>query len=55
LEVQSDRILSSSLRTGTICSLLLRDAENIISADSFLGSVPNSSQKRIKQFKNQAI
>ena len=35
---------------GTICKRLERDAENIISADSILGSVPNSSQKNMHLF-----
>ena len=35
---------------GTICNRLERDAENIISAESILGRVPNSSQKNIQRF-----
>ena len=35
---------------GTICSLLEREAENIISAESIFGKVPNSSQKNTQRF-----
>ena len=37
---------------GTICNLRERAAENIISADSILGIVPNSSAKKTQRFFN---